>query len=584
MRSSLQRNRGVLRSSGKSISHRLVDVFGRVALTLAAMLGAGHAFAQTAGSYQITPILSDGYATAPLIDKGFVDPWGFNNVGTFWINTNVTGFSYVTGANGMVRLRAIVPPATGTGPGKPTGVVKNVISSNFLLSNGSAAIFLFGTLDGTISGWNGSLGGTLPSLVMIDNSAKQAVYTDIALDPSANGTVLLATNFGAGAAVEAYTTKFTPTTLAGNFTDPNIPAGYAPYAVHVISGQVYVTYMLRSTAPGAGGYGSAGSPAYSETLGPNTGFVSVFDLNGNFLKRAITGGNLNAPWGVALAPASFGVYGGDLLVGNLGDGLINVYDPNTFAYLGQLDDATGNPVLFSLPGAGVANSYVGLWEIGFGQGNSLTGTPAIASSGDPSQLYFAAGLDAEQHGLFGSISNVPPTGGTTSFAFSASTPELTVKAGQTTSATLSLAPINGFNGAATLTCSGLPVSTSCSFSPASVTLAGSAPVTTVMTISTNVATARVAVANHTGVADAGLLLLPAALLLFGIRRRKASTALRVFVFLVVAGASAAIITGCTSGTYMTKSPAITPAGTSKLVVTANSGTMSRSTSLAVTVQ
>ena len=238
----------VLSSRRERALHRSPKVLCRVAFTLIAMLYAGYASAQTAGSYQINPILSDGYSTAPLVDKGFVDPWGFNNSGTFWINANVTGLSYVTGTYGVAKLKAIVSAATGTGTGKPTGIVKNVTSTNFLLSNGSAGIFLFGTLDGTISGWNGTLGASLPSLIMVDNSAKQAVYTDIALDSIANGTVLLAANFGAGAAIEAYTTKFAPITLAGNFTDPNIPAGYAPYAIHVISGQVYVTYMLRSTA------------------------------------------------------------------------------------------------------------------------------------------------------------------------------------------------------------------------------------------------------------------------------------------------------------------------------------------------
>lgn len=571
------------RSTGVRGQHTLPRKSGLWSLLAAAAvtLGLGtQAIAQSPGSYQVTPILSDGYATAPVIDPGFIDPWGFNNTGTFWINTNVTGYSYVNGVNGVVKLKAIVPPASGTGTGKPTGVVKNT-TTGFVLSNKAVPIFLFGTLDGTISGWNGALGGTLPSLIMVNNSASNAVYTDIALDPSTNGTVLLAANFGAGGKVEIYNQSYAPTTLAGTFTDPNVPTGYAPYAIHVLAGQVYVTYMLRNTTGSSGGvYGGAGTPSYSEILGPNTGFVSVFDVNGNFVARAITGGNLNAPWGVALAPASFGVYGGDLLVGNLGDGLINVYNATTYAYLGQLDDATGKPVLYSLPGAGIANSYVGLWEIGFGQGVT-TGSPAIANSGDPAVLYFAAGLDAEQHGLFGSISAVAPNGSPT-FAFSASTPVLTVKAGQTTSATLAFAPINGFSGTVTLACSGMPVDATCSFSPATVALTASAPATTTLTITTNVATGALALPADRTVAYAGLGLLPAGLLMLGLMgRRRNLGALRALVLVVVAIAGASAISGC--GSPMAPLP-ITPAGSSAIKVTATSGSVTQTATVNVTVQ
>ena len=543
-----------------------------------ALLSGTHAIGQ--GSYQLTPILSDGYATAPVIDPSFIDPWGFNNTGTFWINTNVTGYSYVNGVSGVVKLKAIVPAASGTGTGKPTGIVKNT-TTGFVLSNSAVPIFLFSTLDGTISGWNGALGSTLPSLVMVNNSASHAVYTDIALDPSANGTVLLAANFGAGGKVEVYNQSYALTTLAGTFTDPNIPSGYAPYAIHLLAGKVYVTYMLRDTTGSSGGlYGSSGTPSYSEILGSNTGFVSVFDVNGNFIARAITGGNLNAPWGMAIAPASFGVYGGDLLVGNLGDGLINVYDPTTFSYLGQLDDATVKPVLYSLPGAGITNSYVGLWEIGFGQGVT-TGSPTIANSGDPAVLYFAAGLDAEQHGLFGSISAVPPSG-SSNFAFSASTPVLTVKAGQTASATLAFAPINGFSGNVTLACSGVPMDATCTFRPATVALTSSAPATTTLTITTNVATGALALPADRTVAYAGLGLLPAGLLVLSLMgRRRNLGAIRILVVAVIAIAGALAISGC--GGYMAPPP-VTPTGSSAVRVTATTGSVTQTTTVNVTVQ
>lgn len=566
----------------RSFTNALLAVAGALVLSLAAT-----AHAQTSGSYQMTPILSDGYATAPVVDANFIDPWGFNNAGTFWINTNVTGFSYVNGINGVVKLKAIVPPASGTGPGKPTGIVKNS-TTGFVLSNGALPIFLFGTLDGTISGWNGALGGTQPSVIMVNNSASSAVYTDIALDPSANGTVLLAANFGAGGKVEIYNQSYAPVTLAGNFTDPNTPSGYAPYAIHVIGGQVYVTFMLRSTTAsgsggsnGYGGSGGGGTPSYSEILGPNTGFVSVFDVNGNFIRRAITGGNLNAPWGMALAPSTFGVYAGDLLVGNLGDGLINVYDPNTYAYMGQLTDASGKPILYSLPGAGISSSYVGLWELGFGQG-SANGSPAVANAGDPSVLYFAAGLDAEQHGLFGGISAVAPSG-SPNFAFSASTPVLTVKAGQTTTATLALTPINGFSGSVNLACSGLPADATCSFAPSMVALSSSAPASTTLTISTNTAMAKLAPHGPSSATYAELAVFPAGLLLLGLLSRRRNTAgIRMLVLAVVAVAGASAITGC-GGSTMAPLP-VTPTGTSTVTVTATSGAVTQTATINVTVQ
>ena len=553
--------------------------FFLAAITLA--LGLAHpGVSQTAGNYQINPILSDGYATAPVVDPNFINPWGFNNVGTFWINASTTGLSYVNGTNGVVKLKAIVPAASGTGTGKPTGIVKNTVSAAFVLPNGSAALFIFGTLDGTISGWNGSLGGTLPSLIMVNNSMKNAVYTDIALDPSANGTVLLATNFGAGAKVEAYTSSFAPTTLAGTFTDPNVPTGYAPYAIHVISNQIYVTYMLRSTSTV---YGSSGSPSYSETLGVNTGFISVFDLNGNYIARAITGGNLNAPWGMALAPSSFGPFGGDLLVGNLGDGLINVYNPTTYAYLGQLTDATAKPILYSLPGAGIANSYVGLWEINFGQGTA-TGLPAIANAGDPAQLYFAAGLDAEQHGLFGSISNVAPIGGNTNFALSTSSPVLTVKGGSTGTATLAIAPINGFAGTVTFTCSGMPVNSTCTFSPSTVTATGTAPATTTLTLTTNVATSSLRTEPLDATRSLVLAILPGGILLFSlVRRRRNAGALRLLVLMLTAAAGTALIVGCASSSTPKALPT-TPSGNATIKVTASSGAVSQATNISLIVQ
>jgi uncharacterized protein (TIGR03118 family) len=538
---------------------------GAVALTLTLATAAG--VAQTAGSYSLTNIISDGYVPATVTDPGFIDPWGISGPTDFWIDTAVTGYSYVNYASGNILFKTSIPTASGTGTGQPTGTVFNS-TSGFLLSNASKASFIFASLDGTISGWNGKLGTTGSiSLKAIDNSAAKAVYTGIALDPSAGGTVLLAANFGAGAKVEVYNQSFAPATLAGSFTDPNVPAGYAPYDIHIISGQVYVTYMLRSPT------------TYSETLGPNTGFISVFDVNGNFIKRAITGGNLNSPWGMALAPAGFGIYGGDLLVGNLGDGLINVYDPNTYAYLGQVTDATGTPILSKYPGAGATSSYVGLWEIVFGNG-VVNGSPSTTNAGDPNTLYFAAGLDAETHGVFGSISPNAATGGTTNFGFSTSSSVATVANGASTSLTLAVAPINGFSGPVTFACSGLPANSTCTFSSPTLTVTPSASATETLTISTGgyKASNEAAPFHHSGNGFyTALAFMPFACLLLFAGRKKLRIIPRLMLVLI-GTVSAATLAGC-SYTNTT-----TPAGTTAITVTATSGATSHTSTVNLTVQ
>jgi uncharacterized protein (TIGR03118 family) len=538
---------------------------GAAALTLSLATLSG--VAQTAGSYSLTNIISDGYVPATVTDPGFVDPWGISGPTDFWIDTAVTGYSYVSFANGAIQFKTAVPAAKGTGTGQPTGTVFNS-TTGFLLSNGSKASFLFASLDGSIWGWNGKLGTTGSiSLKAIDNSAAKAVYTDIALDPSAGGTVLLAANFGAGAKVEVYNQSFASATLAGSFTDPNVPAGYAPYAIHVISNQVYVTYMLRSTS------------TYSETLGPNTGFISVFDVNGNFIKRAITGGNLNAPWGMALAPTGFGIYGGDLLVGNLGDGLINVYDPNTYAYLGQITDATGAPILSKYPGAGATSSYVGLWEIVFGNG-VVNGSPSTTNAGDPNTLYFAAGLDAETHGVFGSISQNAATGGTTNFGFSTSSSVATVANDASTSLTLAVAPINGFSGPVTFTCSGLPANSTCTFSSPTLTVTPSASATETLTISTGgyKASNEAAPFHHSGNGSyTALAFMPFACILLVAGRKK----LRIYpklMIVLISAVGAVTLVGC-SYTNTT-----TPAGTTAITITATSGATSHTSTVNLTVQ
>jgi uncharacterized protein (TIGR03118 family) len=530
---------------------------------LAVLLSAASLACAQATTYKQTNIISDGAVPALVTDPNLVDPWGISIGQEFWINANVSGFDYVNDASGNVAFKVTIPSASGTGTGSPTGTVATtgVPAGSFMLSDGHPALFLFCSLDGTISGWDVSLSGTgNVADIAVNNSANHAVYTDIALVTNSTGTFLLAANFGAGARVEVYDTGFHLSNLAGSFTDPNLPAGYAPYAIHTIGTKVYVTYMLRDTA------------TYTETLGTGTGIVDAYDLTGAFVARAITGGDLNAPWGMALAPAGFGIYGGDLLVGNFGDGVINVYNPTTYGFLGQLVDGTGNVI---------ANP--GLWEIVFGQAS-----PAV---GDPNTLYFAAGLNQERDGLFGSIASVAANPGTGTFALSASTGALTVTSRGSTSATVSLAPSSGFTGTVTFACSGLPTGAACLFSPSSVNVTGNASAQTMMTITTGVTytppsgymASRTEQHKQRGSAIAVAVTTPlTALLLFGVFRLRRKFLVPFSVVLVTAAVMVGVA-GC-SDSSGGSTPMPTPGGTSQVMVTATSGAISKSTVITLTVQ
>jgi len=299
-------------------------------------------------------------------------------------------------------------------------------------------LFLFGTLDGTIAAWNATSGSQ--AVTVVNNSAK-ASYTDIALNTNATGTFLLAANFKQGT-VDVFDSTFASHALAGNFTDSTLPAGYSPFGIHSIGGNVYVTYAQVNATTG-------------ESVGAGLGYVDEFDNNGNFVTRVASQSVLNAPWGMALAPAGFGSFGGDLLIGNFGDGVINAFDPKTFTLVGSLNTSAGAPI---------ANP--GLWEICFGQNSGQTTT-----LGDPNTLYFAAGINGEKGGLFGSIAVAPPATGAGSFSLQASANTLSVTGGAAGNLTLTLAATNGFNGPVTFSCS--PATVACTFNPATVTLSGS---------------------------------------------------------------------------------------------------------------
>jgi uncharacterized protein (TIGR03118 family) len=320
-------------------------------------------------------LVADQAGLADFTDPGLVNPWGIAITGTspFWLSDAASGLSTVYTSSGKpsTTIVTIPPGAKGTAPGKPTGIVAPG-SAAFPLATGKNASFIFATLDGTISGWASSVNPT-QAVIKVDNSGS-AVYTGLAVGGTTAAPMLYAANFNSGK-IEVFDVNFAPVTLANAFADPGIPAGFAPYNIQNLGGSLYVTYAMQDA------YKQVSVP------GPGNGYVDIYDMNGVLLQHLVSGGPLNAPWGVAIAPANFGPFSNDLLVGNFGDGRINAFDPKTGALVGTVQDSAGNAIRIS-----------GLWGLQPGNGHN---------GGDTNAVYFTAGTSGETHGLFGSLQAAP---------------------------------------------------------------------------------------------------------------------------------------------------------------------------------
>ena len=331
----------------------------------------------SAPAHRQTNLVSDLPGLASFTDPNLTNPWGIATSATspFWVADNRSGVSTLYNSSGTPQTLVVTvppaPPAPGGTTGNPTGIVYNA-TNDFQVATGAAARFIFATEDGTISGWSQATGAT--AILKVDNSASIAIYKGLAIGNNGTANYLYAANFHAGR-IDVFDATYAPATLTGNFADPSIPTGYAPFNIQNLGGVLYVTYALQDAT------------ATDDVPGVGHGFINTFDFNGNLLGRFASRGALNSPWGMALAPAAFGAFANDLLVGNFGDGRINVFNPATGAYLGQLADGSSIPI-----------SIEGLWGLKFGNGGS---------GGDPDTLYFAAGIagpdQIEDHGLFGSI-------------------------------------------------------------------------------------------------------------------------------------------------------------------------------------
>jgi uncharacterized protein (TIGR03118 family) len=314
--------------------------------------------------FQKTVLVADsaGLGTTNL-DPNLLNPWGIAihpTNGRVWVADNHSGVSTVYDAAGVQQTATLprIPTHDGSFGGGPTGIVFNT-TPDFVIPGQGAAIYIFATEDGTISAWNAS---TTDAVLVANRSADSAVYLGIALASGSGGGVLFAANFRSGR-VDMFDKNFA---YVKSFTDPGIPSDYGPFNVQVIGGNLYLAYAKHDPATG------------EEAAGAGNGYVSLFGTDGTLIRRVASNGTLNAPWGMAMAPTSFGSYSGDILVGNFGDGRISVFNPTTGVYLGQLKGTDSAEI-----------SIDGLWGLATGPNNSL---------------YFAAGPDDERHGVLGILS------------------------------------------------------------------------------------------------------------------------------------------------------------------------------------
>ncbi len=332
--------------------------------------------------YTVQSLVSDGSVPAVTTDAELVNPWGlvFHPNGPAWIADNHTGVASVVSGEGLkqTRLVTIPAPTRGASPSAPTGIAFNG-SSDFTVSEGgktAPSLFLFATEDGTISGWSAEVDAA-NAILVVDKSSSGAVFKGLALAANGTGHFLYATDFHNGR-VDVLDATFADAKVPGGFSDPRIPAGYAPFGIANIGGDLYVTFAEQDAA------------RMDDVAGQGLGFVDEFDANGFLIRRVATRGQLDAPWGVALAPGDFGPFSNDLLVGNFGDGTINAYDLDSGNFQGKLRGTDSQPLVIS-----------GLWGLAFG--NGVLDQPTRA-------LFFTAGPDAESHGVYGRIDPAPMIG------------------------------------------------------------------------------------------------------------------------------------------------------------------------------
>ena len=346
--------------------HRRLPVEGMIVVLALATRLAGTA--EACGAYIQQNLFSDVPHLARRTDSNVVNAWGIAITpnGRIWVADNGTGVSTVYSLKGKsVPLVVTIPTAA------VAGIAFNP-SPDFVVASGSASgpsLFIFTTEPGGIAGWNPNVNRTA-AILAVNNAGSEAIYKGLAIGRNPTGQFLYVTDFRNGR-IDVFDSHFAPATLAGSFVDPDIRAGFAPFGISNIGGQLFVTYALQD------------EDKEDDVAGPGNGFVNVFDTDGNPVRRFASQGTLNSPWGLALAPSCFGKFSGDLLVGNFGDGHISAFDPGTGDFVGQVTDQHGDPVEID-----------GLWSLTFSD-------QAWQPCGPKDKLIFTAGPEDENHGLFG---------------------------------------------------------------------------------------------------------------------------------------------------------------------------------------
>lgn len=362
------RSPSAARSTSRSLPFRFASILAAGALVLVT----SSAFAD---HYLQTNLVSDVPGLAAVTHMPLVNPWGLSRSATspWWVADNGAGVSTLyTGAGTPLGLVVTVPVVMGgTPPSTPTGMVFNG-TSDFQVGPGQPARFLFVTEDGTISGWNPAANPT-NAILKVDWSGS-AVFKGATLGQMGGANVLYVANFRGGT-VNVFDANFSPISLpVGAFWDRHLPKEYAPFNVQNINGMIFVAFAKQDDLK------------HDEIAGPGRGFVDAFDASGVLLMRLQSGHWMNAPWGIARAPADFGKLSDRLLVGNFGSGKIAAFDASTGHFRGMLREAHHLPLKID-----------GLWALSFGNG---------ASAGPANTLFFTAGIDDEAHGLFGTITAV----------------------------------------------------------------------------------------------------------------------------------------------------------------------------------
>ncbi|QQC65739.1 TIGR03118 family protein [Paraburkholderia ginsengisoli] len=356
----------------KSVLKVLGAVVGGAALTGLVACG-GNSDSLSTQSFTSTMLVSDGSVAAAHTDPNLKNAWGvaFNPKGFVWVADNGTSLATLYDGNGTPQSLVVSIPNGTSGPANPTGIVFNGTSDFTVTQGGKTGVgaFVFAGEGGTITAWAPAVAPTT-AFVMFDGGSTGAVYKGLALASNGGANFLYATDFHNNR-IDVFDRSFAKVAMPGKFQDTTLPAGFAPFGIQAIGARLFVTYAKQDAA------------AHDNVDGDGLGFVDVFDTAGNLMQRFASAGSLDAPWGVTQAPANFGRFSGDVLIGNFGDGKINAFDP-----------ASGQPLgTINLPD-GSAFAQSGLWGIAFG--NGLSNQPV-------NTLFFAAGPNDEANGVYGRI-------------------------------------------------------------------------------------------------------------------------------------------------------------------------------------